>query len=74
MEDVAPESIVSMLFLNAEGLSSYVDSYKAFDDKIVGTGRITKWNGLNSADRGYFRCIIDKSSLKLTYDMLDLKY
>lgn len=70
VEDVAPESIVSMLFLNAEGLSSYVDSYKAFDDKIVGTGRITKWNGLNSADRGYFRCIIDKSSLKLTYDKL----
>ncbi|MBK6665868.1 MAG: hypothetical protein IPG48_06830 [Saprospiraceae bacterium] len=25
---------------------------------------------MNSADRGYFRCIIDKSSLKLTYDKL----
>lgn len=68
IDQVSTESMVSMLFLNAEGLGSRVDSHKAFDDKIVYTGRINTWNGLNSIDYGYFRCIIDKETLKLSFD------
>lgn len=67
---VPAESVVSMMFLFAEGLGSKVDSQKSFDDKVVATGKIYKENYYNSPVYGYFRCIIDKQSHELKFDYL----
>ncbi|MFN8338950.1 MAG: hypothetical protein U0T36_08005 [Saprospiraceae bacterium] len=67
---VPAESIVSMLFLFAEGLGNKIDSQKSFDDKVVATGKIYKENYYNSPVYGYFRCIIDKKSHELKFNYL----
>jgi hypothetical protein len=69
--EVPAESMVSMLYLMAEGLGSKLDSYKSFDDKIVLTGNTYKKRGLFKAPNGYFRCVIDKSNHELAFDMLE---
>lgn len=68
--EISATEVISMLYLNSEGLGRSIQSSKDFDNKIVNTGKLknNEWNTWE--DNGYFRCIIDKETSTLKFDKL----